>query len=69
MTTPYCQSCHGLRYIIALRSEDGMHAIERCDECSEDVLSDEDAAQLARRDGISCYTSYPCYLHDQESMP
>jgi hypothetical protein len=53
-----CDVCNGKRYLICTRS-DGRRAIERCDECASDCLSDEQAAILARHDGIDCAESYP----------
>ena len=56
-----CPACGGKAYFVAERS-DGREAIERCDVCAVDVLSDEQAAVLARHDGIACEETYPCYL-------
>lgn len=58
---PMCGVCNGNSYIVCNRS-DGRQAIERCDACSSSFLSDEQAAALARRDGIECDDTYPCYL-------
>lgn len=62
-----CDCCGGKRYLIATR-DDGIVAIERCDNCSwfgendKRTIFDEDAAELARRDGIACAAVYPCFV-------
>jgi hypothetical protein len=58
-----CVVCHGKRYLVCTRM-DGRKAIERCDECSTDTLTDEDAAKLAQQDGIECEPEYPCYVRE-----
>jgi hypothetical protein len=62
---PYkkCQICEGKAYLISER-DDGRKAVERCDMCAHDTLSDEQAAVLARHDGIQCAESYPCYVKE-----
>lgn len=56
-----CSVCFGKRYIIAER-DDGRFAVERCDGCSAQDITDSDAAKLAQADGIACASSYPCIL-------
>lgn len=56
-----CTICEDKRYIIADR-DDGRKAVERCDNCADGILSDMQAAILARYDGIRCEEAYPCYL-------
>jgi hypothetical protein len=56
-----CPTCQGKSYIVCERS-DGKRAIERCDACSANCLSDQQAATLARHDGIKCAESYPCFI-------
>ena len=69
-----CSECQGRRYRVATR-DDGYIAIERCDACSwygdDDprTMSDSDAAEIARMDGIRCELIYPCYvLNDDGSQ-
>lgn len=59
-----CEVCNNDRYLVMTRS-DGCDAVERCDECSNGVLTDEQAARLARFDGIECDMTYPCYMKRQ----
>jgi CRISPR/Cas system-associated protein Cas10 (large subunit of type III CRISPR-Cas system) len=67
-----CEVCNDKRYIKVVR-DDGREAIERCDFCSffgdndPRTLRDEDAAFLARSDGIQCATEYPCVLTNSRS--
>jgi hypothetical protein len=56
-----CSICKGKAYLVCQR-DDGREAVERCDACADGVLSDEQAAVLARRDGIDCEEAYPCYV-------
>ena len=56
-----CKVCEGKAYIICERNN-GLKVIERCDECAANCLSDEQAAVLARYDGIDCAEGYPCYV-------
>ena len=60
-----CMECKNKRYTIRLRSEDNRLAVERCDECSSEILTDEQAAILARYDGVKCSEEYPCYLYER----
>jgi hypothetical protein len=46
MSTEVCPVCRGKKYLICYRTEDGRKAVERCDECSAEALTDEDAAAL-----------------------
>jgi hypothetical protein len=59
-----CDVCNGKAYLICTRTN-GRRAVERCDECASKCLSDEQAAILARYDGIECAESYPCYLKEK----
>ena len=65
-----CKECDGKKYRIARRS-DGCLAVERCDTCcwhgdnDPRTIWDEDAAKLARIDGVICDISYPCYVRDR----
>ena len=61
-----CNKCEGKRYVVVER-EDCMFAVERCDDCSS-IICDEDAAKLARADGINCLMEYPCYLEMTEDI-
>jgi len=56
-----CDVCQGDRYLFSVR-DDGLVAIERCDACSADTMSDEDAAKLAQATGVVCASRYPCYV-------
>lgn len=57
-----CGVCKGKRYLLVERSS-GAQAIERCDACQREKLSDMDAAVLAQADGIKCDASaYPCFV-------
>lgn len=56
-----CEICKNRRYLICMRDE-GVLAVERCDECTPEYWGDEDAAILAKRDGINCMPDYPCYV-------
>lgn len=57
-----CDICGNKRYLIATRLSDyDRRAIERCDSCASDILTDIQAAVLARADGINCDSDYPCY--------
>jgi hypothetical protein len=56
-----CKVCNDKRYLVSERA-DGTVAIETCDECCCDVLTDTQAAILARHDGIDCRLEYPCYV-------
>ena len=58
---PNCIECENKRYLVCKR-DDGFLAVERCDECTANYLSDEEVARLALRDGVECRLSYPCYL-------
>jgi hypothetical protein len=58
-----CPICEGRAYLISER-DDGRKAVERCDACAHSALSDEQAAVLARHDGIQCAESYPCYVKE-----
>ncbi|MGY4434930.1 hypothetical protein ACVWWO_007407 [Bradyrhizobium sp. F1.13.1] len=60
-----CEACNNKAYLICTRS-DGRRAVERCDMCAADCLSDEQAAILARYDGIACAESYPCYVKEKQ---
>jgi hypothetical protein len=60
-----CNVCNGKAYLICTRS-DGRKAVERCDECAMNCLSDEQAAILARYDGIDCAESYPCIVKEKQ---
>ena len=53
-----CPTCGGKAYVIA-ELDDGKRAIERCDTCAVDCLRDEQAAILARHDGIDCAETHP----------
>jgi hypothetical protein len=53
-----CANCDDKGYVISDRNE--LFIVERCDECSN--ISDEDAAELARNDGINCCTTPPYYI-------
>ncbi len=57
-----CEICENRRYLVVTRSADNRKAIERCDNCVSDVLNDSQAAELARRNSVSCESEYPCYL-------
>jgi hypothetical protein len=59
-----CEVCNDKAYLICTRA-DGRRAVERCDQCASDTLSDEQAAILARYDG-ECAESYPCYLKEKQ---
>jgi hypothetical protein len=61
--TEDCVACCGRAYLIVTRGE-GRTAVERCDSCAAGVLSDQQAAILARYDGIECTESYPCYVKE-----
>lgn len=52
-----CEVCSGKVYLIAER-DDGRRAVERCDACAGN-LSDEQAAILARYDGIPAAEEHP----------
>jgi len=58
-----CLICQNKSYIISER-EDGLFAVEHCSDCwrISGVQFDEDAAALAREDGIECCLTYPCYI-------
>jgi len=64
-----CSVCGVKKYVVSER-EDGLFAVERCDECSRfsGVQFDEDAAELARQDGIECSMTYPCYIELEPSI-
>lgn len=61
MREPSCEVCSDKRYLICER-DDGRLAVEKCDNCQPDSFFDADAAVLARRDGIDCVHSYPCFV-------
>lgn len=61
VSLPDCNVCKEKRYLINKRV-DGFLAVERCDNCSQLHLTDEDAAHVALADGIMCRIDYPCYL-------
>ena len=60
-----CKACDDKTWFVATRSE-GRLAIERCDACSEETLTDMDAAKLAQAEGIRCSLEYPCYLEGED---
>jgi hypothetical protein len=62
----HCEACENKRYLIATR-DDGREAVERCDACCADDVTDVEAATLARADGILCSTTYPCVLTPEEA--
>jgi hypothetical protein len=63
-----CTTCNGQTYLVRER-DDGRQAIERCDACAAGVLSDEQAAILARHDGIQCSERYPCVISAKQDEP
>jgi hypothetical protein len=59
-----CAVCQDKQYLISTR-DDGRKAVERCDACSKDILTDEAAAELAIvLDGVQCSKTYPCIISE-----
>ncbi len=62
MTIHSCSICDNKRYIMSDRLDDygnQIQAIERCDNCASEVLTDQQAAILARYDGYQVSEVYP----------
>ena len=57
-----CEICNGKRYFVSTCSDE-RQAVERCDACSTETLTDMDAAKVAQGHGIKCANTYPCVLH------
>ena len=53
-----CNVCKGKRYLVC-ELTDGRKAIERCDTCSADTMTDADAATRACEDGYRATLTYP----------
>lgn len=60
----FCSVCGGKRYLISER-DDGRRAVERCDTCSADTMTDSRAALLAVQDGVFCAADYPFYVSEE----
>jgi CRISPR/Cas system-associated protein Cas10 (large subunit of type III CRISPR-Cas system) len=56
-----CEICKDKKYLVSTR-DDGEDAIEACDNCREDNFYDEDAAKIAKLDGVDCFDIYPCFV-------
>ena len=54
------------RYVVCKRDHDFLD-VERCDACSEDTVTDQQAAALAEADNIGVSHESPHYLTDQEN--
>ena len=58
---PDCVMCDSKRYLVCIH-DNGFLAVERCDECTANYLTDAEVARIALNDGIECRLTYPCYL-------
>ena len=58
-----CPTCGGSAYVVVER-DDGTRAVERCDTCAANCLTDERAAILARHDGIDCAETPPYLIKE-----
>jgi hypothetical protein len=63
MTEPKCGICSGKKYLLSTR-DDNRKAVEACDNCRTGEFNDEDAAKLAKLDGVDCCDIYPCYVKE-----
>lgn len=63
---PECDICMDKTYMIC-KQDDGFLAVKRCDACSEDKITDQQAAALAEADDIGVSHEPPYYLADQEN--
>jgi hypothetical protein len=57
-----CTACDDAGWIISWRTADSRYAVECCDTCRQ-FASDSNAARAARKAGICCLITYPCYLY------
>ena len=57
-----CKTCEGKKYLIVDFDCSGIFAVQRCDNCQTDIMTDKDAHELAKLDGIESLPACPRFL-------